>query len=92
MNRTALIAAVAERTGLDARTAAASLDALLDTIASAVADGDAVTIAGFGTFEPRHRAARAGRNPQTGEAIEIAASVSPAFKPAAAFNRQVSTH
>lgn len=90
MNRTALIAAVAEKAGLEKNQADAAVSAALDAIAAAVADGQTVTLSGFGTFEPRERAARTGRNPQTGAAIEIAASTSPAFKPAAAFKRLVS--
>ena len=57
--------------------------------ADAVASGDRVAVAGFGTFEPRERSARTGRNPQTGQPIEIAASVAPAFKPATAFKQAV---
>jgi DNA-binding protein HU-beta len=54
-----------------------------------VAAGDRVTLPGFGTFEPRSRAARSGRNPQTGEVMQIAASKAPAFKPATAFKQAV---
>lgn len=90
MNRTELIASVAEATGLSSQQAADAVTATLDGISKGVAEGGPVTLAGFGTFEQRHRAARAGRNPQTGEPIEIAASVAPAFKPAAAFRRLVS--
>lgn len=89
MNRSQLIASVAEGTGLTAEQAGAAVTATLDGIAQAVAAGDAVALAGFGTFEQRQRAARAGRNPQTGEQIEIAATVAPAFKPATAFKRLV---
>ncbi len=90
MNRTDLVAAIAEETGLSTALAGAALTACLDAIAGAVAAGDAVTLPGFGSFEARRRAARSGRNPQTGAPIEIAASTSPAFKPAAAFKRLVS--
>lgn len=89
MNRTDLVNTVAEGAGLSAQQAAAAVTATLDGIARAVAAGDPVTLAGFGTFEARQRAARAGRNPQTGEPLEIPASVAPAFKPAAAFRRLV---
>lgn len=89
MNRTELVEAVAEETGLSAADTARVVTAALDRIAQAVADGDSVVISGFGTFERRERAARSGRNPQTGEPIEIAASRAPAFKPAAAFKRVV---
>jgi DNA-binding protein HU-beta len=90
MNRTDLVAAIAEETGLSTALAGAALTACLDAIAGAVAAGGAVTLPGFGSFEARQRAARSGRNPQTGAPIEIAASTAPAFKPAAAFKRLVS--
>lgn len=67
------------------------LDAFLDEIGGALERGDSVTIAGFGTFEVRHRAARKGRNPQTGEEIDIAASDAPAFKPGAALKKRVAS-
>lgn len=89
MNRSELIANVAEETGLSAQQASAAVTAALDGIAQGVAAGESVALAGFGTFERRQRAARTGRNPQTGEPIEIAASSAPAFKPAAAFRRLV---
>ena len=89
MNRNQLIANVAEETGLSAQQASAAVTATLDGIAQGVAAGEVVALSGFGSFEPRQRAARTGRNPQTGEPIEIAASVAPAFKPAAAFRRLV---
>jgi len=63
------------------------LDALTDAIGASLAKGEAVAIAGFGTFEVRHRAARKGRNPQTGAEIDIAASNAPAFKPASALKK-----
>jgi DNA-binding protein HU-beta len=62
---------------------------VLDGIADQLADGNQVVLSGFGTFETRERAARTGRNPQTGESIDIAASTSAAFKPAAALKRRV---
>ncbi len=90
MNRSELAAAVAEETGLSLAQATTALNASLDAIAKAVASGDIVALTGFGSFEPRQRAARTGRNPQTGEQLEIAASTAPAFKPATAFKRLVS--
>jgi DNA-binding protein HU-beta len=89
MNRNDLIALVAQETGLTAQQAGAAVVATLDGIARGVAAGGPVNLPGFGVFEQRQRAARTGRNPQTGETIEIAASVAPAFKPAAAFKRLV---
>ena len=90
MNRKDLAQAVAEEAGLSAAQADAAVAAALNGVVKAVAAGEKVSLSGFGTFEQRSRAARSGRNPQTGEAIEIAASVAPAFKPAAAFKQAVS--
>ncbi len=89
MNKAELREAIATKSGLTAKDAEAALDAVLETVVSTVAGGDKVTIAGFGTFEPRERSARTGRNPQTGESIEIAASTTPGFKPAAGFKTAV---
>lgn len=89
MNKRDLVESVAAEAGLDRRSAESALDAAMGAISQALADGDKVTVAGFGTFEVRDRAARTGRNPQTGEAIEIAASKAPAFKPAAALKQAV---
>jgi DNA-binding protein HU-beta len=90
MNRKDLVEQVATEAGLAAAQADAAVSAALGAITRAVASGDRVTLPGFGTFERRERAARSGRNPQTGEAMEIPAGVSPAFKPAAAFKQEVS--
>lgn len=81
MNKTELIAKVAETTELTKKDATKAVDAVLDAIADALKDGDKVQLIGFGNFEVRERAARKGRNPQTGEEIEIASSKIPAFKP-----------
>lgn len=89
MNRKDLVDAVAREAGLSTPQAEAAVTAVLSSVSAAVADGDRVSLAGFGTFERRHRAARSGRNPQTGETLQIAASVAPAFKPAAAFKQAV---
>jgi DNA-binding protein HU-beta len=89
MNRKELVETVAREAGLTATQVDAALGAVLDTVTGAVADGDRVVLAGFGTFERRDRAARSGRNPQTGEAMEIPAGVSPAFKPGTAFKQAV---
>ena len=89
MNRSDLTTAIAENTGLSASQAQSALEAALEAIVSAVAGGDKVTLPGFGTFESRERAARTGRNPQTGAAIEIAAGRSPAFKPGTQFKDRV---
>lgn len=89
MNRKDLVEQVATEAGLATGQADAAVTAALDAITRAVAAGDRVTLPGFGTFERRERAARSGRNPQTGEAMEIPAGVSPAFKPAAGFKHAV---
>ena len=89
MNKRELIDRVAEASGLSKTDAGTALDAVLDTIADALVSGDSVTLPGFGTFEVRSRAARSGRNPQTGETMEIAASKAAAFKAGAALKRSV---
>ena len=81
MTRSELCARVAARSSLSKADVAAALGALTSTIADALAEGETVTVAGFGTFSTRDRPAREGRNPRTGEAIAIAASRAPAFKP-----------
>ena len=90
MNRTELRDAIASEAGLSNAQADKALTATLDAITAALAKGDKVTLPGFGTFETRERAARQGRNPQTGESIDIAASTAPAFKAGAALKKAVS--
>lgn len=90
MNRKELVENVAREADLTAAQADAAVGALLDRIVATVATGEKVTLPGFGTFERRHRAARSGRNPQTGESMEIAAAEAPAFKAGAAFKQAVS--
>ncbi len=80
MNKQSLVEKVAEKTGLTKKDATAAVDTLFDSIQDALKDGEKVQVIGFGNFEVRERAARKGRNPQTGEEITIAASKSPAFK------------
>jgi DNA-binding protein HU-beta len=80
MNKTELIAAVAESAELSKASAGKAIDATLDAITNALKSDDKVTLIGFGTFEVRKRAARTGRNPRTGKSIKIKASKSPAFK------------
>ena len=89
MNKGDLIDAVASSTGDSKSGAAASLDAVIGAITGALTGGDRVQISGFGTFEVRQRNARMGRNPQTGEAIPIAASKAPAFKAGKALKEAV---
>ncbi|MCY0865872.1 MAG: HU family DNA-binding protein [Sulfobacillus sp.] len=76
-----LINRVAEKTNLKKKDAESAVNAVFEIIEEALANGEKVQIIGFGTFETRSRAARSGRNPQTGEVIEIPASTVPAFKP-----------
>lgn len=89
MNKDALVQAVAEASGISKAEADGALKATVDAITAAVAGGDKVVIPGLGTFEPRDRAAREGRNPQSGETIQIAATTVPGFKPATAFKAAV---
>lgn len=91
MNKGELVDAVASATGDSKAGASASVDAVLDAITSALKGGDRVQISGFGTFEVRERAARMGRNPQTGAAMPIAASKAPAFKAGKALKDAVNT-
>ena len=80
MNKTELIAAVAEQAALSKKDAEKAINAVIASITGALEDGDKVQLVGFGTFEVRTRGARTGKNPRTVEAIEIAASKVPAFK------------
>ena len=89
MNKTEIISAIAEKAGLTKKDAERALNATIDTIAAALAQGDKVQIAGLGSFEVKNREARTGRNPQTGETIQIAASKLPAFKAAKALKDAV---
>ena len=89
MNKTELTDAVAEAADLTKADAARAVDAVLGTITNTLAGGDQVGIVGFGTFLVRDRAARTGRNPQTGAEIQIAAAKVPAFKPGKALKDAV---
>ena len=80
MNKTELINAVAERSELSKKDSTKVVDSVMETITTALKNGDKVEIIGFGAFSVSERAARKGRNPQTGEEIEIAASKAPTFK------------
>lgn len=89
MNKTELVAAVATKADLSKKDAEAAVKAVLDAVTEALADGDKVALVGFGTFEVKERAARTGKNPRTGEAIEIPASKVPSFKAGAALKSAV---
>ena len=80
MNKTELIAAIAEKTELSKKDAEKAMKAFTDVVAEQLKNGDKVQLVGFGTFEVSERAARDGRNPLTGEAMHIPASKSPKFK------------
>ena len=80
MNKTELVAAIAEKAELTKKDAEKALAAVVSTVLDALASGDKVQLVGFGTFEVRARDARTGKNPRTGEVIKIAASKVPAFK------------
>jgi DNA-binding protein HU-beta len=90
MTKTDLIARIAEETGQAKTASEAFLNSLLGQVSKALAAGESVVLPGFGTFEVRARAARTGRNPQTGATIEIAAAKVPAFKPGAVLKKTVS--
>ena len=81
MNKTDLVKAVSVQAELTQKDAAKAVDAIFETISNTLAQNEKIQLIGFGTFEVRERAARKGRNPQTGEEIDIAASKVPAFKP-----------
>ena len=80
MNKTELVAAIAEKTELSKKDAEAALKAFVDVVSDELKKGEKVQLVGFGTFEVSERAAREGRNPQTGKTMKIEASKSPKFK------------
>ena len=80
MTKTELIAAMAEKTGASKKDSEAALSAAIEAITGALKAGDKVSLVGFGTFEAKKRAARVGKNPRTGEEIQIPATVAPTFK------------
>ena len=80
MNKAELVAAVAAKTDFTKKDAETAINAFLASVQEALVKGEKVQLIGFGTFETRERAARTGKNPRTGEALKIAASVVPAFK------------
>jgi DNA-binding protein HU-beta len=80
MNKTELVDAMADAADISKAAAGRALDGMVDAITQALKDGDQVTIVGFGSFSVRERSARTGRNPQTGDTIQIKASRSPGFK------------
>lgn len=89
MNKGELVDAIADKTGVTKKQADVTLSAAVDVIIDAVSDGDKVTLVGFGSFEPRDRKARNGRNPQTGKKLKIAATRVPAFSAGKLFKEKV---
>jgi DNA-binding protein HU-beta len=89
MNKTELIEAMAESADISKAAATRAMDGMIEAIIQAMQNGETVSILGFGTFSVRARAARTGRNPKTGEPMEISASRSPAFKAGKAFKDAV---
>ncbi|MGI6558535.1 MAG: HU family DNA-binding protein [Limnochordia bacterium] len=89
MTKADLIDSVAEKAAITKKDAGRVVDAVFNTIMEALAQGDKVQLVGFGTFEVRHRAARTGRNPQTGETIDIEARNMPVFRAGKALKEAV---
>lgn len=90
MNKSELVEAVSEAAKLSKADGACAVDAVFGSIAAALNRGDNVTLVGFGTFSVKHRNARIGHNPRTGEQIQIAASKVPSFKAGKALKDAVS--
>ena len=84
-------ATIAQKTDVTKKQADAIVTAMVDTIIEAVSTGDKISLVGFGNFEVRNRQAREGRNPKTGEKMQIAASRVPAFAPGKAFKERVAS-
>ena len=89
MNKADLVAKVAEKSGVTKKDAEKAVAGIFAAVQEALAAGDKVQALGFGTFEVKERAARTGRNPQTGEELQIAASKNPSFKPGKALKEAV---
>ncbi len=89
MNKSDLVDAVAGRADMSKAEAGRAVDAVLGSVGDALGNGDSVSLVGFGTFSVRHRAARMGRNPQTGATMQIAASKVPGFKAGKALKDKV---
>jgi DNA-binding protein HU-beta len=91
VNRTELAEAVASKTGMDRRKSEEAVEAVTESIVAEIKAGNRVSIFGFGSFEPRARAARTARNPQTQAIVKVPASKGVGFKPAAAFKDALNT-
>lgn len=91
MTKSELVSAMSEKTGASKKDAAASIDAFVEIISDVLKHGDKLQLVGFGTFEVSERAARTGRNPQTGEDIKIPAAKIPKFKAGTALKNAVNS-
>lgn len=89
MTKAELTKKVAEAAGINTKQATVAVNAIFAAITEALVEGEKIVIPSFGTFETRQRAARNGRNPATGEALKIPASITPAFKPSKVLKEQV---
>ena len=89
MNKTELVAAIAEKSELSKKDSEKALKAFIDTVTEELKKGEKIQLVGFGTFEVAKRAAREGRNPQTGKSMKIAASKAPKFKAGKALKDEV---
>jgi len=89
MNKQDLVKKIARDAEVTQRQASVMVDSMINIVMEAVAKGEKVQLLGFGTFEAKHRAARVGRNPATGEAVEIPETVVPVFKPGQEFKEMV---
>ncbi len=81
MNKQQLVSAIAEKAGLTKKQASAAVDAFMEAVKEALSKGEEVRLVGFGTFQVRERKARKGKNPRTGEVINIPAKKVPVFRP-----------
>ena len=89
MNKAEFVNAMAEQTGLSKKDSEAAINAFVNIVSDELVKKEKVSLIGFGTFETRERAARTGRNPQTGAELKIASSITPAFKPGKALKEKV---
>ena len=89
MNKAELVGSIAERSGLSKADAGAALEAFVGTVSDGLASGDRISLVGFGTWSVNERPARMGRNPRTGDSIEIAAKKVVKFKPGATLAKTV---
>lgn len=89
MNKKELISNVSEKTELTKKDVESVLNAFIEAVEESLEDGEKVQLTGFGTFEPRERKARIGRNPKTGEEIQIPETIVPAFKVSKTFKERI---